>query len=108
MPGVVGGGDADVEQRDREDRDRDPALGPLAELAVGREGGEYEADEGDDEAQPGDQGQDGGGIVRQLDETVIEAGRQATEVGRDRDVLKDTCHSVSPLPACPALTDRLE
>src|SRR6266851_1822105 len=70
VAGVVGSRHPDVEQRYRAHGDGDAAFGALGHLRVGGEGGQYEGDQRDDDAEPGDEREKRGGIVGEVDETV--------------------------------------
>src|SRR4029077_5626358 len=76
-------------KRDSRDRDRDAALGPLTQLAVGGEGGDYEPDQRDDETQAGDQNQYRCRVVGEVDKTAVDVRRQPSEVRRYRDIVED-------------------
>src|SRR5437879_700428 len=71
---------------------------------VGREGSEDEPYERDGQAETRHEEQDGRSVVGEVDQAVVDAGRQSVEVWRDRDVGQDVGHSASPLPVEPALT----
>src|SRR5439155_17467409 len=102
---VIGSRDSDVEQRNRENGDRDSTFGSLTELTVGGKRSQYEADQRDDEAEAGHERKHRGCVVGQMDKAVVEAWRQTGEVGGHRDVADNPHQSLSPLPAEPAATD---
>src|SRR5438105_14449816 len=71
---------------------------------VGCEGSEDEPDERDGQAETRDEEQNGRSIVGELNQAVVDAGRETVEVRGDGDVGREVGHSASPLPAEPALT----
>jgi len=100
VAGVVGSRHADVQERQRADGDRDATLSALGQLRAGREGGKDERDQRNDDAKPGDEREQCGGVVGEMDEAVKDAWWQPAEVRPNADVGQPA----TPSPATPAIT----
>src|SRR5207245_4885407 len=69
-------------------------------LRVGCKGCGDEGDQRDDDAEPGNEREQRGGVVCEMDEAMKNAGWQSAEVRPDADVSQP----LTPSPALPALT----